>query len=335
MKAAATALVRNRDIHRHWFDCLERMGESFQFRLGRYRPGMNQPEWFELPHQDFDGLGGLAHVLRTTQKTSLPLPALATVQLPSTIRRWMAAARLLCRRPAQPRRWLRPSEGSARWAEAARAWTLFSAEETIALRTNARNHGVSLNAWLLWGLAGTCLPHLAPGRQGAAWIVPINMRGAVAAERDTDNLASILDIAFPLPAAPSDVDAALRTEQRKLAHFGAWQLLQLVGRLHPRLQEAVVRHESRVPKHGSFSNLGRLASADASKADAPEWWMAFNPVIESRPIGMACLTWHDRMAVTLQIHPVLGCSEPEAEHWLTAWRETVLAPSDSRRGGTR
>jgi hypothetical protein len=327
-------LVSDSDnVHGDWFDTLEDMGESFLFRLGRYRPGMDEPTWFFLPHQSFDGLGGLAHILRTTQNTNLKLPELSADDRPSALARWMAALRLLFRHVIRPRPWRLESCEKNEPGKGVFAWTLFSSTDTLALRAAARAHGVSLNAWLLWGLAESCLQHLAPGRRGAAWIVPINMRGAVASQRDTANLASILDIAFPLPATPSAVDAALRGERRKRAHFGAWQLLQIVGRLHPRLRRAVVRREAQVPKHGSFSNLGQLFPDAPPDSGAPEWWMAFNPVIRSRPVGMACLTWQSRMSVTLHLHPVLGCSEAEARRWIAVWRSLVLRATDEASPG--
>jgi len=313
-------------IHGDWFDALERMGESFLFRLGRYRRGMSKPDWFFLPHQDFDGLGGFAHILSTTERTELTIPDLAPADRPSTLAQWMAALRLLCRRLARPRPWRPTAAGPNTPTEPAFAWMLFSAADTLALRGAARSRGVSLNAWLLWALAESCLGRLAPGSEGAAWIVPINMRGAIFGEHDTANLASILDVAFPLPASPSAVDAALRKERSKHAHFGAWQLLQMVGHLPPRVRQAIVRHEASVAKHGSFSNLGQLEPIHRTDLNVPEWWMVFNPVIRSRPVGMACLTWQGRMAVTLQLHPVLDCSEQEARDWLSTWRNLVLPP---------
>jgi len=322
-------MSRDRGIHGDWFGALERMGESFLIRLGRYRRGMRQPDWFFLPHQDFDGLGGLAHLLRTTERTELAIPQLALADRPSALAKWMAALRLLCRRPVRPRSWQPTAARSNASTEPAFAWTLFSSTDTLALRADARSRGVSLNAWLLWALAESCLGRLAPGREGAAWIVPVNMRGAVPGERDTANLASILDVAFPLPASPSAVDAVLRKERSKLAHFGAWQLLQLLGRFPSTFRQAIVRREAKISKHGSFSNLGQLATLDGTGPSIPEWWMVFSPVIRSRPVGMACLTWQGRMAVTLQLHPVLNCSEQETREWLATWRNLVLPPSSS------
>jgi hypothetical protein len=321
--------VSDRGIHGNWFDALERMGESFLIRLGRYRPGMRQPDWFFLPHQDFDGLGGLAHLLRTKERTELAIPQLAPTDRPSALAKWMSALRLLCRRPVRPRSWQPTAAKSSASTEAAFAWTLFSAADTLSLRAIARSRGVSLNAWLLWALAESCLGRLAPGREGAAWIVPVNMRGAVPGERDTANLASILDVAFQLPASPSVVDAALRKERSTHAHFGAWQLLKMVGDFPPGVRQAIVRREAKVPKHGSFSNLGQLEPLHRTDSNVAEWWMVFNPVIRSRPVGMACLTWQGRMAVTLQLHPALNCTEREALDWLATWRSLVLPPSSS------
>jgi hypothetical protein len=319
------------DIHSDWFDELERLGESFRFRLGRFCEGMTEPQWFVLPHQHFDGIGGLAYVLRTTLDTELELPELAPQDRPSSWARMMAALRMLLRPPTRPLAWLSLDAASEPFAQPAFAWTLFSAAETSALRRAARERGVSLNALLLWGLSEVCMPHLSSGRGRAAWIVPVNMRGAVPSKRDTENLASILDVSFPLPATPSAVDEALRTERGRLGHWGTWQLLHLVGLLDKRSRAAVIRHEARICKHGSFSNLGRLGPLEPVDDTVPEWWMAFNPVIRSRPVGMACLSWRGRMAATLQLHPVLSPSQHEPQRWLAAWREAVLPADLSRR----
>ena len=52
------------DPIRPWFDAAEEMGEFIGIRFGRVTPGAVEPEWMFLPHTDYDGIGGLAHLLR-------------------------------------------------------------------------------------------------------------------------------------------------------------------------------------------------------------------------------------------------------------------------------
>jgi hypothetical protein len=154
------------------------------------------------------------------------------------------------------------------------------------------------------------------------------MRGAVESERDTANMAWTLDVAFSPGAGPEQIHAAIRRELERRTHWGAWHLLNLFRYLKPELLRAVARREMQIRKHGCFSNLGRLGPA-ASDAD-PECWMAFNPVLKSRPVGAASLTWGDRLTLTLQLHPALSRDPEAARAWLNDWTGKSLARSSYR-----
>src|SRR5581483_12114961 len=57
-------MPREVDAIRPWFDAAEGLGEYIGIRFGHLPPGAAQPDWFFLRHSDFDGVGGLAHLLR-------------------------------------------------------------------------------------------------------------------------------------------------------------------------------------------------------------------------------------------------------------------------------
>lgn len=307
----------------HWFSELEAQGEETTFRLGNVRGSAAQPTWVELPHHSFDGLGGLVHVLAERFDTQLCVPALPG-PYPGYLARCLAALRLLFRRAPRLLRWrserleFRPGERSAR------AWQLLSADLTAELRQRARMQGVSLNALLLHELSGALEPLLEQGEGSLEWVVPVNMRGLEPELLSTDNQAVTLDIHFPLDASAELIDRQLRGELRQNAHFGAWQLLRCLGRAGPQLVRALARRELKVRKHGSFSNLGNLRTLHAPAE--PEWWLAFNPVQRTRPIGAACLTFHGRLSLTLNIHPVLGLDRTQAQCIVNNWLERLLAP---------
>jgi len=74
------------------------------------------------------------------------------------------------------------------------------------------------------------------------------------------------------------------------------------------------------------SNLGSLGPP---ATEAPrEWWLAFNPVMRSRPVGAACLTWGGRLALTLQVHPALSREPEQARAWWNEWTRIALERSD-------
>src|ERR1043165_2317609 len=47
-----------------WFIAAEELGEFIGIRFGRVPPEGTEPEWMFLRHTDFDGIGGVAALLR-------------------------------------------------------------------------------------------------------------------------------------------------------------------------------------------------------------------------------------------------------------------------------
>lgn len=329
-----------RDIFAEWFAALEEVGESFVVQLGRCTATMTEPEWFFLPHQQFDGLGGLAHVLRTEKHVDVDLPKTAEKR-PSWPRLVLALLRSAFRvrtRSARFRRpidesWKGPADGQP-MRPTAIAWTLFTRKETAELRQAARKRGVSLNVWLFWALKEALRPELVPGPGAMEWVFPISMRGAVPCEKDTDNQAFSIELGFKQDATPEKIENAIRLEMRRGTQWlGPW-LIGMMRLLSPSALKRSVQQASRFYKMGSYTNLGARAPAQeersgAAPAGEEEWWMVFGSILKTQPVGMACITWRGCMSVTLRIHPALSQDRRLAEGWLADWRRIACAPAAS------
>jgi hypothetical protein len=334
--ARGVARVPLRDCFYHWFSELEAHGEETSFRLGQVRGSEPEPIWTSLPHHTFDGLGGLHHVLSESYGTGLELPVLPQ-PYPGTLQRCLAALRVLTA----------PTPRLARFKEAltpvgcrpVAVRALFTRAQTSELRSASRDRGASLNARLLAALTAAIHP-LLEGPGLVNWIVPINMRGVEPDLAPTDNQAATLDISFPVQATARDIHEKIAEQRRRNMHWGVWQLLKWLGAAGPAVIRFVARRELEVKKHGSFSNMGNLRRA-GSTSDGwlePEWWMAVNPVQRTRPLGAACLTYNGRLALTLQVHAVLGVDRRAAQQLMDAWVAGLSQPSsaDSKStAGTR
>lgn len=320
-----------RDCFYHWFSELEAQGEETTFRLGHIRDHEPEPNWTPLPHHTFDGLGGLHHVLSKRCGRGLELPTLPR-PYPGLLERWLAALRVLSA-PA-PRLASFRHEVPAAGNGPSSAWALFTRAETSELRRLSRARGTSLNAVFLAALTAAIRPLLHG--ELINWIVPVNMRGVEPDLAPTDNQAATLDISFPVRATAHEIDERINAQRRRNMHWGVWQLLKWLGAAGPAVVRFVARRELGVKKHGSFSNLGNLRPAGGGTGDAQEveWWMALNPVQRARPVGAACLTYNGRLALTLQLHPVLGLDRSSAQHLLDAWVAGLYRPRSAESKST-
>lgn len=315
-----------RDCFYHWFRELETLGEETTFRLGHISGPGAQPVWTTLPHHTFDGLGGLYHVLEERFDQRIELPVLPG-PYPGALTRNLAAFRVLAN-PAPKLLRFRREVATRAGDHPLAVWSLFTETQTSELRALSRARGTSLTALLLAALTAAMRPLLAEGSGLINWVVPINMRGVETALAPTDNQAATLDIAFPASATAQVIDAALRQQRGRNMHWGVWQLLKLLGWAGPDVIRFVARRELGVKKHGSFSNMGnvQLAGASAAHGSEPEWWMALNPVQRARPLGAACLSYNGRLALTLQIHAVLGLDQGAARRLMDAWVKAIHHP---------
>jgi hypothetical protein len=320
---------RPRDVFAEFYDALEELGEHCAIQIGRYRQGMPAPEWSAFRHQEYDGLGAIAELLRTKENTEIAIPR-TSAKPPSLFALLVAFVRLTLAglRRAAPMRWRRldgawrPAAGSTARPSAV-AWCLFSKEETIRLGEIARSHGVSLNAWLLWALKEAVLPELVPGSGVVAWRMPVNLRGAFPIERETANGNFSLEVTFPPDAHPGDVHRAIQQEMRgrRVWLVAAW-MSSFAWMFTPWVFRKVVRRAAaQTPWQGSFTNLGQLAPTHSDESGGgPEWLIGLNPVVKAGPLGAACIGWRGRLSLTLQIHPALATDPQVARDWMSSWR---------------
>lgn len=301
---------------------LEALGERAAMRFARVAGGA--VEWVDVPHCSYDGIGGLAELLRARGVDVGPLPTLALTRRPGLLRTLWAALR---HDPGGERRalvrWSR-FDGAARPTGAASppALRLLDEDDTARLEGRARAAGASPNSLLLAALDATTASLVREPAPGL-WLMPVNMRGAVASTRDTANHSSFL----PVTVAPGAPAEAVHAEVRRLlaaqVHWAAWAQAVVLPRWvsGPRYTKFVQTYHARPghPWRGAFSNLGRW-DQDAG-ADG---WAVCPPVAKTVPLAAAAVTCRGRLALTLDLHPVLQTDAGEVEALLDGWVERAL-----------
>lgn len=302
---------------------LEALGERAAIRFQRFAGG--EVEEVDVPHCSYDGIGGLVELLRGRGLDVGPLPALARAKRPGVLRTIWAALR---HDPGGERRplvrWSR-FDASARPGAGPRqpASRLLDEDETARLEGRARAAGASPNSLLLAALDAVVAERLVQEPAPGLWLMPVNMRGAVASTRDTANHSSFL----PVTVAPGAPAEAVHAEVRRLlsaqVHWAAWaQAVVLPRWVSPARYSAFVKTYHARPGHpwrGAFSNLGAW-DQDAG-ADG---WTVSPPVAKTIPIAAGALTCRGRLGLTLDAHPVLQADRDDVAGWLDAWIERAL-----------
>jgi hypothetical protein len=315
------------------FSAMRDCGEDISIVYGHIKRG--QPQWLELQHDEFDGIGGLACLLRHHGHRVGRLPELKNDRL-SFARGVRGVLSVLPEIKSRPRQWRRfdaARKAGMRPVSERVAWHLFGARETQAIVQAAKAAGVSVNTFLLYHLDAAAR-ELTPASAARRWMLPINLRGAVTRPREGPPHMAFLGVDLDDGAAPAQVQARIDALREKAYHWGVWILLQagrLMGKQGMR-RDIAKRERQQHGWTGIFSNLG------AWNIDGADSWLFCPAISRVYPIGAGCITMNGCMALTLQLHDVLCADLDTANALLTAWRHACLpgqAQEDSIAGAQR
>lgn len=307
-----------------WFSTAERLGEYVGIRFGRIAPGGVEPEWFFRPHSQVDGIGGLADLLRGRGATIGRLPQIRHFSRASM----MALLRALPRYAA-PRRRLQwgPLEGATRTTSAdapppAVAWHLFDEPSTTNVCLACRKAGYTVNSFLLKHLDRAIRPFLQDRTAATPWMVPVNLRGPVARERDIDNHSSYVSIRVRSWETVYDVHRRIYSALAAGEHWANWAAYKTGSFLPDPVRSALVLRDRALAQWnlGGFSNLGNWdPQKRIVQPDCLGGWLFAPPVLRSQMVGVGAVTFQNRLGLVIQVHPELTLSPAVPQAWLRDW----------------
>ncbi len=317
-----------------WYSLLEREhGEYMGIRFGRAPGTGGAVKWLELPHHQYDGVGGLWELHRRSygEDGAAPILAPRDPRRPGRLITWWRFLRFLARPQTPVSAWrnLDPSwRGSL--PERARPSNLvghvLDPEQTSDLVARAQGAGVSVTSLLLWALGRAIAPALDPTRGPLRWVVPVNMRGVITRAPLTANHSSYVFAETPSGGSVQELARALRTSLAQQDHFAAWQGFTLGPALGTWIFRRMISWGIR---HGGvwigvFSNLG-VWPARTDTCGSDDVWLFCPPIPRVQPLGAGVVTWRGRLALSLQTHPMLRADRAEVTQWLDAWVAEALS----------
>lgn len=307
------------------FRALQDCGEDISIVFGEKQAGSGQaePRWVALPHDRYDGISGLAALLRNRGAGVEKLPQLRDDRFTFLrgLRGFMAAIPAMKLRRQQwksPFYWTREVEFRPFGQRV--AWHLFTAEQTARIVDSARAAGVTVNTWLLFHLDAAVAAELTGEAASRRWMVPVNLRGAVIRHAVSPPHMSFLGVDVEPGGSLRQLHAGVDRLRQRGFHWGMWIMLHMGKLLGAEGMRRDIRKRER-QQHGTtgmFSNLGAWHVPGASH------WIFCPAVTRVYPVGAGCITLNGRMALSLQLHDALGRTLHTSKALLQAWSAACL-----------
>ncbi len=316
------------DPIRPWFDAAEDLGEYIGIRFGRLARGADEPEWFFLPHTDYDGIGGLAHLLR---ERGAHLPRLAQIKHPAPSS-WLSLVAALPKlvRPLRRVKWA-PLEGPTQLSTnqnppAAVAWHVFGEAATMQIKRVCRKKGYTVNSFLLKHLTKAIRPSLADESSFVPWMLPVNLRGKVRRNSDVENHSSYVTVNVQSYETVKDIHANIYSALSRGEHWANWFSYRAGLLLTHGIRKFLIKTERCTSQWniGGFSNLGDWDSE--KKLDHPSCagpWLFCPPAMCFQKMGAGCVTFQNRLSLTLQAYPALTTNSKVPRGWMQNWVKEI------------
>lgn len=307
-----------------WFVAAEELDEYIGIRFGHVPPHSNQPEWTFLRHIDYDGIGGFAELLRRRGALLPRLPQLKHPCPPS----WLSLLKALpaYASPRKRIRWEPMNEdtlpSTRTTPPAAVAWHVFDERVTTQIRLACRKGSVTVNSFLLKHLTKAIRPSIEDQSSEVPWMIPVNLRGKVNRGRDTANHTSYVAIRVRSYESIPDVHQKIYSALSNGDHWANWFAYQSGNWLTPGIRRWLITRERCMSQWniGSFSNLGDWdPERRLSEQGCLGSWLFCPPVLRCQPVGAGCVTFQNRLSLTLQVHPELAVDPKVPGRWLYNW----------------
>lgn len=320
----ASQIKSAKNVAAQWFRASEASGDFMGIRYGRKPVDSEEVEWFFVSHCDCDGIGGFAQILR---ESGVELPTLPKTNYPN---REIIRPLWNCWRKkrqntdeiAVREHWALSKQHSAGSSQSV-AWHLFTEEETAQIRQNCRHQKVTINSFLLKQLDQAVRPDIKKPKAAIPWMIPVNLRGDISYDDDTENHVSCIEPLIAANDSPKDVQRQIQNCLEWGEHRANYLIFSLGKFLSQKIKVKVISKARSKQKGniGAFSNLGVWDSRQ--KFESANTWFFCPPVCKGQLLGAGCVTFQNRLSLTIQAHSDLSNQPKIAKTWMARWVNAI------------
>lgn len=304
-----------------WFSAAEATGDFMGIRYGRKPNASNEVEWSFVSHIECDGIGGFARLLRQNGAELSKLPETRHPNRHIIKPLWnLMFQKSPSAEHATREDWtLTETDGKIASPSKAVEWHLFTEEETAQIRQKCRQMKTTVNSYLLKHLDQAVRPNIKRPNLAITWMIPVNLRGDIQYADDTENHVSAIETVISTNDSVEEVQQQIRHRLALGEHRVNRLILKVGGFLPHRAKKHFITKSRNKPEGniGAFSNLGVWDSEKAIESN--DAWFFCPPVCNGQLLGAGCVTFQNRLSLTLQAHSSLSEQPELAKAWMERW----------------
>ena len=150
-------------------------------------------------------------------------------------------------------------------------------------------------------------------------MIPVNLRGDIHHADATDNHVSCVDVRIAADDSVQEIQQQIRHSLARGEHRANHLLLGL-GRFLSHDRKVGFLTKDRAKPAGSIGAFSNLGAWDAEKRiGTGHSWLFCPPVATGQLLGAGCVTFQNRLGLTIQGHASLSSTPEIATRWMERW----------------
>jgi hypothetical protein len=288
-----------------WFPLMRENGEFTDIPIG-LRKAEEEINWYFYPHDEYDGIGAIAHLL-TKENLEPSDPPLTTAGEPGL---WIYLKGILTylsmsgirknswsiEKTAEPGEKLEPEVFE------------FTSEEFQKIKEIKGREKITINSLLMFCINKAANKILVNEKQEENWwLIPMNLRGLVSRDAPLSNHASHVVARIAPNGTITQLHQNILSIKASGYQWGAWFFIHIGKFVGDKgMRNILNKHDKKCHSWcGSFSNLGVWKTG----VETNHFFYMSPPVTKYHPIGIGLLTVNKQMTLSCIIHPCLGESK--------------------------